>query len=401
VVSSVAEFLSTDSPDKLIRAVHRQVAADRRAFTNSRVKAWCARRWRFLFLNEAVKDPVALDYATRRFWDRRPPRQRIAEYYLVGADQAEATWRDEQPEPTISRIEKTTLVACPGLLNGLLPVRDFQDQLPLVARRFSMRVLRADAHPVRSCEANVADLLRAVNEGKGLDASGREISDSVATPPNDVFLIGYSKGAPDLLTLLVRHPAIRSRVRCVFTWAGAIGGSELADRVAGKFKHSRLQQDALAVARVAKVLMPPGLKLGKHDIRRLHEFDAAGAVHDLTTGVRRLFLAENKAQLDALDLPMFYFRGATRLSEVPWSQRSGFRTLSRIDPFNDMQVTSASASLPMQMATDLGVLRGHHWDLAYPSFSKRRWLNNTYHPFPKEAALAAIVTLAGELGLID
>ena len=103
--------------------------------------------------------------------------------------------------------------------------------------------------------------------------------------------------------------------------------------------------------------------------------------------MRGAFLAENKAQLDALDLPMFYFRGATQLSEVPWSQRSGFRTLSKIDPFNDMQVTSASASLPMPMATDLGVLRGHHWESAYPSFSKRRWLNNTYHPFPQGGGL--------------
>ena len=98
---------------------------------------------------------------------------------------------------------------------------------------------------------------------------------------------------------------------------------------------------------------------------------------------------------------MFYFRGATSLSEVPRSQRAGFRALSRIDRLNDMQVTSASASLPMPMATDLGALRGHHWDLAYPSFQKRRWLNNTYHPFPKEAALASIVILAAELGLID
>ena len=397
----VAELPRVDRPDSLIAEVRRQVTADRRAYTDRHVKAWCARRWQFLFLKEAVKDPVALDYATRRFWDRRPPRQRIAEHFLEGAGQAEAAWRDEQPEPTISRIERTTLVACPGLLNGLLPVRDFQDQLPRIERRFSMRVLRADAHPVRSCEANVPDLLRALNEGKGLDAGGREIPDALATPPSDVFLIGYSKGAPDLLTLLVRHPAIRSRVRCVFTWAGAIGGSELADRMAGDFMRSRLQQGALGVASLAKALMPAGLKLGKHEIRRVHEFNAAEAVRDLTTGVRSTFLAENKAQLDALDLPMFYFRGATRLSEVPWSQRSGFRALSRIDRCNDMQVTSANASLPMPMATDLGVLRGHHWDLAYPSFRKRRWLNNTYHPFPKEAALAAIVILAAELGLID
>jgi hypothetical protein len=380
-------------------AIRQQVAANRRAFAAPEVKAWCARRWRFLFLNEAVKDPVALDHATRRFWDRRSPRQRIAEYYLLG--EAQAAWRDEQPEPTAARIEKTTFVACPGLLNGLLPVRDFQKQLPRIQQRFGMRVLRADAHPARGCEANVADLLRALNEGQGREADGGEIPPLSAVPPGDVFMIGYSKGAADLLTLLVKHPAIRSRVRCVFTWAGAIGGSEIADQAAGNFGRSLLQQQALRIASDAKIFLPTGLKLGKQAIGRLHEFDTAAAVRDLTTGVRRAFLAEHTAALDALDLPMFYFSGATRLSEVPWSQRSGFRALSRIDRFNDMQVTRTSASLPMPMATDLGTLRGHHWDLAYSSFQKRRWLNNTYHPFPKEAALASIVTLAAELGLID
>jgi hypothetical protein len=320
---------------------------------------------------------------------------------LLGVGEPEATWRDEQPEPTVSRIEKTTLVVCPGLLNGLLPVRDFQAQLPDVEKRFSMRVLRADAHPARGCEANVADLLRALNEGKGLDANGREIPDLSATPPGDVFMIAYSKGAADLLTLLVMHPAVRSRVRCIFTWAGAIGGSEIADKSAGNFKRSRLQQEALTVASDAKNFLPAGLKLGKHAIRRVHEFDTAAAVRDLTTKVRADFLAENKARLDALDLPMFYFSGATRLSEVPWSQRSGFRALSRLDPINDMQLISANAALPIAMATNLGVLRGHHWDLAYPSFRKRRWFNNTYHAFPKAAALVAIITLAAELGLVD
>jgi len=382
-------------------AMRAHVAGDRRAFTTPEVKRWCARRWRFLFLNEAVHDPIALDHATRPFWDRRSERQRIAEHYLLDPGQPEAYWRDEQPEPTISRIEKTTLVVCPGLLNGLLPVRDFHTQLPEVEKRFSMRVLRADAHPGRGCEANVADLLRALNEGKGRDAKGGVIPDLSATPPGDVFMIGSSKGAADILTLLAMHPAVRSRVRCIFTWAGAIGGSEIADKSAGDFKRSRLQQQALSIARDAKNFLPAGLKLGKQDIGRVHEFDTAAAVRDLTTKVRAEFLAEHKARLDALDLPMFYFSGATRLSEVPFSQRSGFRALARIDPINDMQLTSANASLPMPMATNLGVLRGHHWDLAYPSFRKRRWFNNTYHPFPKAAALVAIITLAAELGLVD
>ena len=399
-MQSGIESAGTSGPRQMA-AIRHQVAANRRAFTTPEVKAWCARRWQFLFLNEAVKDPVALDYATRRYWDRRSPRQRIAEHYLLGEGRAEATWRDEQPEPTIARIEKTTLVACPGLLNGLLPVRDFQTQLPRIQQRFAMRVLRADAHPARSCEANVADLLRALNEGKGLDADGGEIPDLAAAPPGDVFLIGYSKGAADILTLLVRNPSIRSRIRCVFSWAGAIGGSEIADKSAADFKRSRLQQEALTIATDAKVFLPAGLKLGKLVIRRMREFDTAGAVRDLTTKVRQSFLADHKAFLDGLDLPIFHFSGATRLAEVPRSQRAGFRALATIDPLNDMQVTSANASLPIPMATELGMLRGHHWDLAYPSFRKRRWLNNTYHPFPKEAALASIVILAAELGLID
>lgn len=384
---------------ELMTAVAARVTRDRRAFVDPQVKAWCARRWRFLFLNEAVKDQVALDYATGRFWDRRPARQRIAAYYLAGIE--DDAWSDEQPDTEVASIVRTTLIACPGLLNGLLPVRDFQDQLPKIERRFGMQVLRADAHPVRGCEANVSDLMRALEKGQGRTAAGEEIPEADAKPPGDVFLIGYSKGAPDILTTLVKQPQVSARIRCVFTWAGAIGGSEVADKVVRDFGHSRLKKDALAIARVGKFLMPPSIRLGKHGVPRVHEFDTASAIGDLTTSVRGGFLASHKDQLDALNLPMFYFRGATRLSEVPVSQRGGFRLLSKIDPHNDMQVTSANAALPFPMATDLGLLRAHHWDLAYPAFSKRRWLNNTYHPFPKEAALVAIVTLAAELGLIQ
>jgi hypothetical protein len=241
---------------------------------------------------------------------------------LLGVGRHEAAWRDEQPKPTVSRIEKTTLVVCPGLLNGLLPVRDFQAQLPHIEKHFSMRVLRADAHPARGCQANVADLLRALNEGKGLDATGREIPNLSATPPGDVFMIAYSKGAADLLTLLVMHPAIRSRVRCIFTWAGAIGGSEIADKSARDFKRSRLQQEVLTIASDAKDFLPAGLRLGKHAIRRVHEFDTPAAVRDLTTKVRAEFLAENKARLDRLDLPMFYFSGAAASAHYQRSTRS-------------------------------------------------------------------------------
>ena len=66
-----------------------------------------------------------------------------------------------------------------------------------------------------------------------------------------------------------------------------------------------------------------------------------------------------------------------------------------------MQVTSKRAALPLPMATDLGLLNAHHWDLSYPAFSKRRYFNNLANPFPKEAAITAMALLAAELGLVE
>ena len=43
------------------------------------------------------------------------------------------------------------------------------------------------------------------------------------------MLIGYSKGAPDILEAVVTYPEIRSRVAAVVSAAGAVGGSALAN----------------------------------------------------------------------------------------------------------------------------------------------------------------------------
>ena len=43
------------------------------------------------------------------------------------------------------------------------------------------------------------------------------------------MLIGYSKGAPDILEAVVTYPEIRSRIAAVVSVAGAVGGSPLAN----------------------------------------------------------------------------------------------------------------------------------------------------------------------------
>lgn len=396
ITPEIAHIAQTQGVAGLISVIRDGACLDRRIFTDAAVKHWCGRRWRFLFLREAVEDPVALEAATVR-GDQRPPRQRIAERYLF-EDQDD--WKDEQPDPSDTLINKTTLLVCPGLLNGLLPVREFADDLPEVAWRYRMPVLRSDSHPARGCEANVTDIMAALSEGKGADAAARPIPVERRRAPGDVMIVAYSKGAPDVLTALIKHPELKPRVKCVFTWAGAIGGSQVADDVASKFKASRWNKHALDLSLKLKGFAHTVMSDGAAAGHRIDEFDTAAAVRDLTTPVRQEFLRRNADALDALSIPMFTLRGVTRLSEVPLSQRNGCRLLSSIEPQHDMQVAGSCSKLPLSMATELAVLHGHHWDLAYPAFRKRKWLNNTYHPFPKTAAVTAMVQLAAELGLI-
>jgi hypothetical protein len=379
-------------------AMRKALAGDRRAAAKPEFKAWCARRWRSLFLDEAVRDADALDWATAR-GDRRSPRQRIAERYLLGDDCT--AWRDEQPPWTPRPIARTTLLFCPGLLDGLLPVRGFDAVLPEVERRLGMRVVRSDSIPARSCEANVADIMRALNEGNGRDAAGKLIPQSQASPPGDVMMVGYSKGSPDMLTTLATHPGIAPRVRCAVTWAGATLGSELADETLATFGGKLSPDRAANLSQRLKGLVPSILKADERALHRVEEYDSAGAVRSLSTAERDAFMARNKDKLDGLSIPMFTVRGATRKSDIPYIQYQGFSQLSRFDPMNDMQVACNRSVLPFPMATELATVRANHWDLAYASFVKRRWLNAMYHPFPKLAAMMATVELMTELGLVD
>jgi len=70
----------------------------------------------------------------------------------------------------------------------------------------------------------------------GLSSSAnnaRQIRDAIMAMPAEetsrVVLIGYSKGAPDILEAVVEYPEIRGRIVAVVSAAGAVGGSPLAN----------------------------------------------------------------------------------------------------------------------------------------------------------------------------
>jgi hypothetical protein len=64
--------------------------------------------------------------------------------------------------------------------------------------------------------------------------NARQLRDAILAMPQEagaprLVLIGYSKGAADILEALVAFPELRSRVAAVVTAAGAVGGSPLAN----------------------------------------------------------------------------------------------------------------------------------------------------------------------------
>lgn len=126
-------------------------------------------------------------------------------------------------------------------MTGLLPVLAFQQVWPRIQPRFGIRVIAVDAHPMASSEANVGDLENAIEKGIGvrtdLEAGFITAADGPTPPAGDVFLIGYSKGSPDILTLLARRPDLAPRIKGFAAWAGAVGGSYAANDIHDKINN--------------------------------------------------------------------------------------------------------------------------------------------------------------------
>lgn len=397
------EALQAGHYPQAIVAIRQAVQADRRVLTDPLLKDWLGRRWRNLFLQAAAQDRAAVRVARGLrglIGDQRPVMQLLAERFLKNA--VAADWDPALPAATIRPSGQTTLIFCPGFINGLLPVHAFEHEFRALEAA-GWPVFCADAHPVRGCEANVVDLLAAVNEGRGfkpVPGAGADVEMVSGPPPRDVVLMGYSKGSPDILCLLAAHPELKSRVKAVYTWAGAIGGSFTADKIHELIKGLPLTAVTQHLNDFLALLMPGMTRKGA--LRRLDEYAITEAVASLTTKAREDFLRRHGDLLDSLDIPFFNITAATSLFEVPAFQMADYLSLAKVDPDNDMQVTQQQARLGLPMATHLATLHGHHWDVSYPPFPRKLRLTtpNLDHPFPRHAGVLAILQLSAELGLI-
>jgi hypothetical protein len=224
----------------------------------------------------------------------------------------------------------------------------------------------------------VAGLKQAGVRIEYIDVSGRSSSalnaDTIANrilsePPDTlrpIVLIGYSKGAADILETLVRRPEVRPLVSAVVSVAGAVNGSPLATEYAGLYGRV-LSQRALGAC-------PPG---------------NGGVLGSLTRSTRLHWLSDNILPPEIRYFSIGTFTTPSHLARVLAIPQ---RQLSKIDARNDGQLLVQDELIPG--GTLLGYANADHWSVAVRLEDRFPFLAHRQvgkHPFPQRALLESIL----------
>ncbi|WP_222424453.1 hypothetical protein [Ruegeria atlantica] len=201
--------------------------------------------------------------------------------------------------------------------------------------------------------------------------NARIIRDTVMRSPKSAtgsraVLVGYSKGAPDILEAVVAYPELASRVAAVVSVAGAIWGSPLAEDV--------------AFANLAPIRNWPGAKCAAGD---------GGGLESLLPRERAEWMAEN--QLPA-SIQYYSIAALPHPDNISAILRPSYAKLSKSDRRNDSQVLLFDQFIPG--STFLGYLNADHWALALPIERSHRLIGKTIvnrNSYPREALLEAIL----------
>jgi len=213
----------------------------------------------------------------------------------------------------------------------------------------------------------------------GLSSSAnnaRQIRDGIkALPPEfdnrPILLIGYSKGAPDILEAVVNYPELSQRVVAVLSAAGAIGGSPMANDA---------DQKDLNIMRHF-----PGSQCSEGD---------GGAVDSLRPNTRRTWLAQNQLPQEIAYYSVVTYPHPDRISSVLGGM---YRKLSKVDARNDSQVIYYDQVIPG--STLVGFINADHWALAVPIARSHSFIGSTFvdkNDFPREAMVEAILRFVDE-----
>ena len=207
------------------------------------------------------------------------------------------------------------------------------------------------------------------------EENARRIRDAVLAMPatageRRLVLIGYSKGAPDLLEAVVSYPEIRPYLAAVISAAGAIGGSPLANG-ARESQADLLQHFPGARCKVD----------GK-------------AVASLRTDVRQTWLAQHPLPSDISYYSLVTFPDPDHISRM---LHGSYEKLSKVDARNDSQLIFYNEVIPG--STLVGYVNADHWALAVPIDRSHPWVTSmfvTQNAYPREALLEALLRFVEE-----
>ena len=191
-----------------------------------------------------------------------------------------------------------------------------------------------------------------------------EMQSSPASP--EVVLIGYSKGAPDVLQAVVDYPEIRDRLAAVVSIGGAVGGSPLANRAT--------QSE---------------LELLQHFPSADCELGDRGALESLKPTPRHAWLAHSPLPPEVRYYSIVTFPDPEQISRI---LRRSYRQLSQVDSRNDSQLIFYDQLIPG--STLAAYLNADHWAIAVPIARSHarvgRWLVD-HNAYPREALVEALL----------
>ena len=176
--------------------------------------------------------------------------------------------------------------------------------------------------------------------GRGSNADNAErLARGLALLPPDprpFILFAYSKGLPDVLTMLASRPDVAPSIAAVVSVAGAMNGSPLADRLN-------------AVFRVWFSTLPlPSCGMGDGD-----------EIFDLRREARLRWWNEHREQIKT---PVFALVTTPREDRVSPILREMYDELAKIDPRNDGQLIWYDQIAPG--GSLLGYVNADHWGVA-------------------------------------
>lgn len=211
--------------------------------------------------------------------------------------------------------------------------------------------------------------------GRSSSASNaRQISDAIAAMQLEegerLILVGYSKGTPDILEMLVMSPDAAAKISAVISIAGVVNGSLLADKLEDVYK---------SIESVNLSRCPKG---------------DAGAVDSLMRMERMRWMSQNDLPKSIRYYSIAAFANIENTSNV---LKPSYEYLGQFELMNDSQVVHYDAIIPG--GTILGYANADHWAVAMPFNRKPDIVNEALvsrNSFPREILLEAAVKYVEE-----